>query len=144
MLYAPVVEDGAPLGALWVASSPSPGAVNAGCTTHLDNVPARLAWLAQGLAQLTADGTVDPTEALGEVARMGGARWSLGAVEQAPTLEACRYAVGVAGTPAPAVEAEPQVEAPAPKKRTRKPAAVEAVEPASAADAPVQPQEEAP
>lgn len=128
VLYRTMSEDGTLQGALWVAQAPQPGAVNAGATTHLPEMPHRLAWLAQGLAHAVRSGLA-PEDALAEVAALSNSRWSLDRTSlEAASLAACRTAMARLGTPdqapPPALEAaleapleDTQAPAPAPAKR---------------------------
>lgn len=127
LVYRSMYEDGTLQGVLWASTRPTPGGVNGGAVTHLDAMPARLAWLGQGLAHLTASGAVDATEALDEFAGMGGTRWRVEReTRTAPTLLDLRLALAEATAPAAqavdalaasAAEAAPQVPADEKPKR---------------------------
>jgi hypothetical protein len=92
VLWAPLYEDDRLLGALWAAVEPLPDGVNGGCTTHLLEVPPRLAWLAQNVVNGTRSGMA-AADVLEEVRGMSNVRWRMGSAQHADSLELARGAL---------------------------------------------------
>jgi hypothetical protein len=119
LLWAPLIDTGTLVGALWAATNPAPDDPLGGCTTHLDHAHPRLDWLGQGLAIALRSG-MSPRKALSEVRGMGGVRWQLEGTQTADGLDAVRGELMVMDTPAQ-LEAMPK-KAPAKKAARKAPA----------------------
>ena len=112
VLYRTITQDGRLLGACWVTTVPEDGRLNGGAVTHLEEMPARLAWLGQYLVR-------GGGPALDELAAMGGLRWQASGVDAVANgldeLRATLEAIAVERGEATLVEHTPE-EQPTPSR----------------------------